>query len=308
MQGGSSTVLHVDMASEAEWIRHVCGGTPEPALRYVEAHGQSRQSSRERLGYSTVLMQFAPQLRAPLCNYRDQLVPLGCRAEPSAAEPHVKFRTEISSKHKLRDSSFSSCKPATSHTRHDRENVRLRLFACRVALCRFALRHHHHTGLNRGQGRPQEWFVHMRRPRLSTWGSGIDWNGGIGKQWKEVKKQFRPGMKSARKSYDERQAERVAVSAMKAREKEMKDEKAQKKKVIFATPTTPHPASYHQPDLPYRILTFLFSSQDLIQTLKERREKAEEKVRFEKLAARMHQKKIDRMKRREKRNKALKER
>lgn len=43
--------------------------------------------------------------------------------------------------------------------------------------------------------------------------------------------QFRPGMKSGRKSYDERQVERVAMAAMKAREKEMIDEKVQKKKV-----------------------------------------------------------------------------
>jgi len=123
---------------------------------------------------------------------------------------------------------------------------------------------------------------------------GFDWNTGTGKQWKESKKQFRPGMRSARKTYEERQADRVAMAAMKAREKEMKDEKARKKKV------TPPPIQ--------TIWIYADPTQEQIQALKERREKAEEKARYEKLAARMHQKKIDRMKRREKRNKALKER
>jgi rRNA-processing protein CGR1 len=45
-----------------------------------------------------------------------------------------------------------------------------------------------------------------------------------------------------------------------------------------------------------------------MQALKEKRERAEEKARYEKLAERMHQKKVERLKRREKRNKALKER
>lgn len=42
--------------------------------------------------------------------------------------------------------------------------------------------------------------------------------------------------------------------------------------------------------------------------LKERREKKEENERYERLAAKMHAKKVERMRRREKRNKALKER
>ncbi|AET37653.1 Cgr1p Ecym_1425 [Eremothecium cymbalariae DBVPG len=45
-----------------------------------------------------------------------------------------------------------------------------------------------------------------------------------------------------------------------------------------------------------------------INALKERREKKEEKERYEKLAAKMHAKKVERLRRREKRNKALKER
>ncbi|CCF59878.1 hypothetical protein KAFR_0I00970 [Kazachstania africana CBS 2517] len=45
-----------------------------------------------------------------------------------------------------------------------------------------------------------------------------------------------------------------------------------------------------------------------IDALKERREKKEEKERYERLAAKMHAKKVERIRRREKRNKALKER
>lgn len=45
-----------------------------------------------------------------------------------------------------------------------------------------------------------------------------------------------------------------------------------------------------------------------IQSLKERREKKEEKERYERLATKMHAKKVERLRRREKRNKALKER
>ncbi|KAF8455648.1 Cgr1 family-domain-containing protein [Terfezia claveryi] len=45
-----------------------------------------------------------------------------------------------------------------------------------------------------------------------------------------------------------------------------------------------------------------------ITTLKEKREKAAEKARYAALAEKMHKKRIERLKRREKRNKALKER
>jgi hypothetical protein len=44
-------------------------------------------------------------------------------------------------------------------------------------------------------------------------------------------------MKSARPTYEQRQAERVAMAAMKAREKELKEEKAQKKKVRYLHPS-----------------------------------------------------------------------
>ncbi|CDO94671.1 unnamed protein product [Kluyveromyces dobzhanskii CBS 2104] len=46
----------------------------------------------------------------------------------------------------------------------------------------------------------------------------------------------------------------------------------------------------------------------VVAALKERREKKEEQDRYDRLAAKMHAKKVDRLRRREKRNKALKER
>jgi hypothetical protein len=49
-------------------------------------------------------------------------------------------------------------------------------------------------------------------------------------------------MRSARKTFEERQAERTAMAAMKAREKEMKDEKIQKKKVL---PTSAPSLHFH---------------------------------------------------------------
>jgi rRNA-processing protein CGR1 len=45
----------------------------------------------------------------------------------------------------------------------------------------------------------------------------------VGKQWHETKKAFRPT--SGLTSYTRRQEERTAKDAMKAKEKEMKDEK-----------------------------------------------------------------------------------
>lgn len=50
-----------------------------------------------------------------------------------------------------------------------------------------------------------------------------------GKQWHEPKKAFRPG--SGLTSYEVRAKARVAQAAMKAREKEMKDEKEADRKV-----------------------------------------------------------------------------
>ncbi|AMD21484.1 HER206Wp [Eremothecium sinecaudum] len=50
------------------------------------------------------------------------------------------------------------------------------------------------------------------------------------------------------------------------------------------------------------------AKQARIKALRDRREKKEENERYEKLAAKMHAKKVERMRKREKRNKALKER
>jgi hypothetical protein len=50
--------------------------------------------------------------------------------------------------------------------------------------------------------------------------------------WKASKEPFRPGMKSGRKTFEERQEARKALEAMKAREQELIDEKAAKRKVL----------------------------------------------------------------------------
>jgi rRNA-processing protein CGR1 len=50
----------------------------------------------------------------------------------------------------------------------------------------------------------------------------------------------------------------------------------------------------------------LTQGQRRITALKEKREAKAEKERYEKMAAKMHQKRVDRLKRREKRNKMLK--
>lgn len=56
------------------------------------------------------------------------------------------------------------------------------------------------------------------------------------------------------------------------------------------------------------LITMAMTMQARITALKERREKQVEKERYAKLAEKMHVKRVERLKRREKRNKALKER
>ncbi|KAM3074878.1 rRNA-processing protein cgr1 [Clarireedia jacksonii] len=94
-----------------------------------------------------------------------------------------------------------------------------------------------------------------------------------GKQWHEPKKAFRP--RAGNNSYERRAKERIALAAIKAKEKEMKDEKEADR-------------------------------QARITKIKDKRARKEERERFEKMAQRMHQKRVDRLKRREKRNKMLK--
>ncbi|KAG8165345.1 hypothetical protein KVR01_005620 [Diaporthe batatas] len=93
-----------------------------------------------------------------------------------------------------------------------------------------------------------------------------------GKQWHAPKKAFRPG--SGLTSYAKRAQDRVAQMAVKAKEKEMKDEKEAQRK-------------------------------ERMTKLKEKRAAKEEKERYEKLAEKMHKKRVERLKRKEKRNKLL---
>ncbi|CAI4216583.1 unnamed protein product [Parascedosporium putredinis] len=93
-----------------------------------------------------------------------------------------------------------------------------------------------------------------------------------GKQWHEPKKAFRPN--SGLTPYEKRAKQRVEMAAVKAKEKEMKDEKEAER-------------------------------QRKIQAIKDKRAAKEEKERYETLQAKMHKKRVERLKRREKRNKML---
>ncbi|KAH6650874.1 rRNA-processing protein CGR1 [Chaetomium tenue] len=93
-----------------------------------------------------------------------------------------------------------------------------------------------------------------------------------GKQWHAPKKAFRPG--SGLTSYEQRAKTRVAQAATKAKEKELKEEKEAERK-------------------------------RRMQALVEKRTAKAEKERYELLAAKMHKKRLERLKRKEKRNKVL---
>lgn len=54
-------------------------------------------------------------------------------------------------------------------------------------------------------------------------------NEDAGKQWHEPKTAFRP--KAGNGTYEKRQVERIAMAAVKAKEKEMKDEKEAERQV-----------------------------------------------------------------------------
>ncbi|EPS40907.1 hypothetical protein H072_5199 [Dactylellina haptotyla CBS 200.50] len=110
-----------------------------------------------------------------------------------------------------------------------------------------------------------------------------------GKQWKLPKAPFKPGStlptgstssqtpKKQSKTYLARQSARLQSAVVKLKEKEMKAEKEAERAAR-------------------------------IQSIKDKRAAKEEKERYEKLAAKMHAKRVERLKRREKRNKLLKER
>ncbi|KAH8820349.1 Cgr1 family-domain-containing protein [Xylogone sp. PMI_703] len=95
---------------------------------------------------------------------------------------------------------------------------------------------------------------------------------GVGKQWHEPKSAFRP--KAGNTSYEKRLEARKAAAAVKAKEREMKEEKEAER-------------------------------QRRVQAIKDKRAAKEEKARYEKLAETMHRKRVERLKRKEKRNKLL---
>lgn len=102
-----------------------------------------------------------------------------------------------------------------------------------------------------------------------------------GRPWKVAKEQFRPKARVVKNkkftSWEMKQQKRLEDLQFKEKLKALKDEKEQ-----------------------LRL--------DRINRIRERREKHEEKERYERLASKMHAKKVERLRRREKRNKALKER
>ncbi|CCD26230.1 Cgr1p NDAI_0H00560 [Naumovozyma dairenensis CBS 421] len=102
-----------------------------------------------------------------------------------------------------------------------------------------------------------------------------------GRSWKVSKQPFRAKSRVVKNkkltSWEIKEQKRLEDKQFKERMKALKDEKEEERK-------------------------------NKIEALKERREKQAEKERYERLAAKMHAKKVERMRRREKRNKALKER
>ncbi|OCK81028.1 hypothetical protein K432DRAFT_351867 [Lepidopterella palustris CBS 459.81] len=94
-----------------------------------------------------------------------------------------------------------------------------------------------------------------------------------GKQWHQPKSAFRPNAGFG--SYEKRAEERKSLAAVKAKEKEMKDEKEA-------------------------------ARQRLIQAIKDKRAGKAERERYQKMEETMHRKRVERLKRREKRNKMLK--
>ncbi|KAF2132814.1 hypothetical protein P153DRAFT_364081 [Dothidotthia symphoricarpi CBS 119687] len=94
-----------------------------------------------------------------------------------------------------------------------------------------------------------------------------------GKQWHDNKSAFRP--RANQSSFEKRTAERTALMAVKAKEKELKDVKVAVK-------------------------------QAQVDRIRTKRAAKEERERFAKMEEKMHKKRVERLKRREKRNKMLK--
>ncbi|KAK3049201.1 hypothetical protein LTS18_012797, partial [Coniosporium uncinatum] len=93
------------------------------------------------------------------------------------------------------------------------------------------------------------------------------------KNWHQQKPAFRRN--AGLTSYEKRSARDKEQSAIKAKEREMKEEKAAER-------------------------------EKWIQGIKDKRAAKEERERYERLAEKMHKKRVERLKRREKRNKLLK--
>ncbi|EYE93810.1 CGR1 family protein [Aspergillus ruber CBS 135680] len=93
-----------------------------------------------------------------------------------------------------------------------------------------------------------------------------------GKNWHDARKPFRPA--AGMTSFAKRQELRKQHEAIKEHEKELKEEKEAER-------------------------------QAHIQRIKERRAAKEEKERYDKMAEKMHHKRVERLKRKEKRNKLL---
>ncbi|KAH3664368.1 hypothetical protein WICMUC_005753 [Wickerhamomyces mucosus] len=96
------------------------------------------------------------------------------------------------------------------------------------------------------------------------------------KNWKVNKDAFRVKSLGVKSSWARKQEQRLKDAQFKAKIKEFKEEKENEKR-------------------------------SRIQAIKEKKEKKEEKERFERMAAKMHAKKVERMRKKEKRNKLLKE-
>lgn len=94
-----------------------------------------------------------------------------------------------------------------------------------------------------------------------------------GKQWHDAKKAFRPT--AGQTSYAKRAAKQSQEAEVKKLENEMKAEKEEER-------------------------------QRKVQAIKDKRAAKEEKERYAKMAEKMHAKRVERLKRREKRNKMLK--
>lgn len=120
-----------------------------------------------------------------------------------------------------------------------------------------------------------------------------------GKQWHQPKTAFRPT--AGLSSYEKRTRERRAQQEVRSKEKEMKEEKEAQRQVRVQWGR--HPRS----SLCKRIGRFVLTwNQRWIQGIKDKRAAKEEKERYDKMAEKMHRKRVERLKRREKRNKLLK--